>query len=1130
MSRPGRTLVDDEARRRAGGDLDASFCVEAGAGTGKTTLLVDRYLSIVRSGRAGCSGILAITFTEKAAGEMKERVRRKINSLATDPRTGDPERGHLLAAREELDAAPVSTIHAFASSLLREYPLEARVDPAFRQLDAVDGPIFLEKCWDEFLADLSTPYDDLLRRCLAAGMTVGKIFEITAAVYRSRGGRFVRGIFPAGGKKTVESKQAGEGRSRIHAGGDRAPDSYTAAYRDHLIGAARELAALVEASCTDPSDRGAVEIDRFLSAMRVLEDLDGEELEEYLLSLEIPARRGNRKNWNPPEACAAQKEIAASIAEAAGQFRITFTTGLRDLLTRWIDGFLLYVEERKRQEGVLDFDDLLIEARRLLENEGVLDSLRRRFRFVLVDEFQDTDPLQAEIIFLLSAGEDLAGPDGGKLFIVGDPKQSIYRFRGADVEIYEEFKEMMSATDSLLTIRQNFRSVPGIVDWVNRAFAGIILRSEEGKYQPEYEPIDPFRDGSPEAVTLLEPEREGGGAEEIRAEEGHAAARLIAHIIDEGREVKDPVTGTMRPVRFGDIALIYRGTTGIEHYEDPLRDEGIPYIVEGGRVYYTRQEVRDLSHALWSLEDPHDHLSLVAALRSPLFGFSDEEIFLFTRSGGSLDYLSLELAGGEDPEGIIAALALMASLHLDRNRRGAGGTLRDLIAATSFLEKLKLERHGDQRVANVRKAVNLAREFDEKGFTFRGFARWFRRQDLLGAAEGESPLSAGEDDAVRLITIHTAKGLQFPIVFMVNLVQGKRSGASVLVEGGGRIAFRLKKGSFSGDPDWETVDFEEASRRDGVREEAEAARLLYVAATRAGDHLVIPRSPRGNNYFSMLEPYLDNGGIRVVRACDLPPLKGGERRFTLPRRPGRRRLAEIERARKEWIAGRERIIRGGSRGPAVVTPSGVETFSPVETPAGARNDGGALSFGSCFHRIMEMVPLAGEGGIEGAVSAAAAEFGLIGRKDELAEIVSRVLDTGLVRDLASSGRIFREVSFSVPLEPAGPGGQEARGRIVDFLEGRIDLLCEKNGCWTAVDYKTDDIPVHLVDERFAAYRAQGMLYAAGLSKLGIVPAGGVVFLFARNGEIRRLDVTPDLLEESHYIIRLALSSIRDGRG
>lgn len=1132
--------VDAAVRRRAVTDFTGSLCVEAGAGTGKTKLLVDRFLEIIRTGRARCSQVVAITFTEKAAGEMKVRLRDEIESLLLRGNLDEVESGRLTAARDELERAPISTIHSFASAVLREYPIDAGIDPSFTQLDALEGSLFVDECWTSFLEQATAPFDSLLRRLLLLEVKLDRIRNVALHMYGRRGERYVTGAHAAG------SHGGGGG-----AAGARAVDviddfSDACAVREELRNRVRALSALADAHCVDEGDRGCRLIRDLEQDTAGLAGFEGEDLEYLVLAMPLPRlNAGKRSNWKPEEACTEQKNLVGEVRGLLRGFRTRVADRLRDCLSLWLGDFIDYVDARKAEASMLDFDDLLIKTRVLVRNDNALQSLRRRYRYILVDEFQDTDPLQAEIVLLLAGLGESPGVDGiepGKLFIVGDPKQSIYRFRKADVEIYEEVKERLSRGGSHLTINQNFRSVPGITGWVNGAFEAIIRKPEEGRFQPSYEPILPYRAGNGPAVFQLDLgiQTESAGADEVRMSEGQGIARMIRWLVSEGIVVGDAERGTAHPLSYRDIAILYPGTTGIEYYEDPLRVDGIPYIVEGGKLYYTRQEVRDLAEALWAVEDPWDRLSLVAALRSPLFGFSDEEIFLYIRAGGRLNYLE----SSPPREGRFADLAeafeLFADLHRLRNERGPSGTIARLLHRTKFRELSFLRLHGEQRILNINKAVQLARAFESGMHSYRRFAEWFRRQNILGAVESESPLVDESEDAVRLITIHRSKGLQFPVVILANLLQRRSRPSNILLERGARLALKLGT-------DLETGDFDAVRERENLRDEAEVARLLYVAATRAGDILVIPRTPRKGSYFELIEPHLSANGeagdgikpdVATLMVSDLPVLRGESRPFVrLPKQMKRDRARATE-LKDEWLTARTGLIERSTRCPRIITPSGTETgvYSMsragdggprhgigeygeplVGSPPSAGDREHALRFGSAFHRLMEVVDLAGKRDVDEMARAIALDHGIVDEAGELGLLARRALEAEPLRRASGADRVLREVPFTIPVT-----GLNDDVPAVHFLEGRIDLLFERNGSWTVVDYKTDSVSGDEVDDRFELYLTQGMLYASALSRLGVSLGGGVLFYFVRPDQTRRLAVDGELLERGRKVIDEAI--------
>jgi ATP-dependent helicase/nuclease subunit A len=427
--------------------------------------------------------------------------------------------------------------------------------------------------------------------------------------------------------------------------------------------------------------------------------------------------------------------------------------------------------------------------------------------------------------------------------------------------------------------------------------------------------------------------------------------------------------------------------------------------------------------------------------------------------------------------------------------------VRALLRETNFLELSLLQPHGEQRVLNLNKILQRAQSFEKGNLSYRRFARWIGEQKAATSAEAESPLVEEDEDAVRLLTVHKAKGLQFPVVIMANLVQ-KRSfrGGSVLGREGLlsiRIAGELKNS-----------EFEELRKGERAREEAENARLLYVAATRAGDLLVIPRSRSGkSSYFHLISDGLAEGSrhIENMKLSDLPEI---DWRFEPFRKKPRIGGAEDL---EEWLAGRNSLLDRAARCPAIITPSGTVDHEMFSGDSLSETEGEGASFGIAFHELMELIDMGSVRAPAELCASVAAKYRLRDA-DELRVIADRALDSKLISEIRASRRFYREIPFTL-----GLGG--------DYAEGRMDLIYEREDGWRIVDYKTDDMHPDLIDQRFDAYRPQGLLYALAASKVGIGPISDVVFYFARSGESRTIDISRELLEE--YEAGLGSSSRAD---
>ena len=1083
-------LVDQADRERASGDLSHSLSVEAGAGTGKTTLLVERLLSLVRSGKAKLDQIAAITFTEKAAGELKIRLREALEKAAL---TAEGKELSLLSqAIGDLERAPISTIHSFCAGLLRERPIEAAIDPNFESLDEMGLDLLFQETWDQWLRQEIEKKSHPLRRALALGLSLETLSSLIRRLYENR--------------DLVTSSPYPRPLYNL--------DSFFQGLRSGI-----EQAWQLSEKCLRPEeDAGFQGIQALKEKILGADQASPERLEIFMVRELAIKPQGNKRNWSPPAACEDQKQILKRLSEEHEVLKESIRAAVMAGLVDWLKGFLRFIQEEKNRLGVLDFQDLLLFSRDLLRrNREVRRYFQDRIRYLLVDEFQDTDPLQAEVIFFLAEEgaraekwEDVA-VSPGKLFLVGDPKQSIYRFRRADIEIYARAKEKLNAGQEGLKAVQNFRTVPSIISWVNRVFSDLIQPSPEGFYQPAYIPLAPHssrREAMPRpGVVLLTPppefNREETSAMEAREIEARSIAALISRMAGgssgDGWQIADPRDKGRRPVRYRDIALLFPALTGIEAYEEALKARGIPYRLEGGKEFYLRQEIRSLLCCLKALDDPSDQISLVSALRSFLIGYSDEEIFLFVSSGRPLNYLQ-EIKGEES--GFAETLSFLRRLHDRRNSRPISGTITELLARAKAVEFSLLRRAGEQTAANLRKILDQARAFEkERNATFRSFVEWLYLREEEGVREGEAPWSEESEENVHLLTIHKAKGLEFPVVILANLA-GQRNRSEDFIPLRPQGSFQISAGSFK------TYGFDAAQEQEKARREAEERRLFYVAATRARDHLVIPLFPgkRPGGFLKLLDDKIPppekwvpgsvidgqlivGGGSLDLHPGEQPPLRpeieedAGKDEMPLKRR-------------EEWKEGLEAAITRASQGLPLITPSGAESFEGSDRqdfsdPPGTPTGEGGAAFGLAFHGVLERLDLKNGSNLKSLCRINAAGNGIPERAEEIALLCRGLLTHPFLDRVRKAKRLFREVPFSISYEEK-------------IVEGKIDLLFEEPDGWVIVDYKTDNVSGTALEARFQNYRDQGRWYARAMKKAAAGAVKEVIFFFVRAGELRPL--------------------------
>jgi ATP-dependent exoDNAse (exonuclease V) beta subunit len=847
------SLADAEGRRAIATALDDTLVVEAAAGTGKTTELVNRIVRILASGRAKVRGIVAVTFTEKAAGELKLRLREALDIARRDASVA--ERDALNDALQYLEEAHVNTIHGFCSELLRERPVEARVDPLFSVLtESQAGRLFDQAFAAWIQAQLQDPPEGVrraLRRSVWQGF--GTATREDTPIDRLR-----RAAWELAQWRDFDAPWTRPAFDRDGA-------------IDRLVETLADFAAMTDGPSyvkdtlyldTAPARHLAAEI----AAEREAEDEDRDGWEARFVDLArdrnfARARHGRGPGYKPGVTRQGLVEAYEALKQQLDQFRLDADADLAATLQVELAGSIARYEELKARAGSLDFLDLLLKARDLVRgNAGVRRGFHERFTHIFVDEFQDTDPLQAEILLLL-ASDDAAQADWrrvrpapGRLFIVGDPKQSIYRFRRADVGIYRDVCERLVACGATpVTLTTSFRSVPGIQAFVNAAFTPL-MTGDAATLQASYVPLSPYRPalpGRPAVIALPVPEPYGlRNLSAIKIEQSLPDA--IGAFIDWA------VTESGWNVRARDICILFRrfmtfGDDITQPYVRALEARAVPHVLVGGKSFHNREEIETIRAALSAIEWPEDELSVFAALRGALFAIGDEELLEWKHRFGAVHPFrrpNATQAPLDHLQPIADALAVLQRLHRRRNYRPVAETVHDLIAATRAHVGIVLRTAGEQALANVLHVAELAREYEASGgLSFRGFVD--ELQSAADAAQAaEAPILEEASDGVRLMTVHKAKGLEFPIVVLADLTcKLSRAEAGRWLDPD-RGLCALKLGG------WSPIDLLLHDPEEAARDKAESERLTYVASTRAKDLLVVPAIGDAPYEGGWLEPLL----------------------------------------------------------------------------------------------------------------------------------------------------------------------------------------------------------------------------------------------------------------------------------
>ena len=848
-------LPDSTDRHVIAESLDQTVVVEAAAGTGKTTELVRRIVRIIASGRATVDSIVAVTFTEKAAGELKLRLRAALEGERAAA-VGEA-RARLDGALKSLEEAHVSTIHGFCADLLRERPVEARVDPLFTVLTETQARRLFDEAFDGWLqGQLAGPPEGIRRALRRSG------YAFTAArsapdgpIERLRGAAW----------------DLAEWRD-FDAPWTRRPfdrDGATARLVPELHGLADLTASPSYAQDFLFLDTApARHLSQEIRVQQSFGEADADGWEARLVDLSRDRNFGKARHGRGPgykKGVARANVLAAldSLRAHLDQFRMDADADLAAALQQELAGAVARYEELKARAGALDFLDLLVKARDLVrDNEPVRRGFQRRFTHLFVDEFQDTDPLQAEILLLLASSDPAATdwravtPVPGRLFVVGDPKQSIYRFRRADVGVYRDVCERLERVGAIpVKLTTSFRSVPEIQACVNAAFAPV-MTGDAVTLQADYVPLSGFRPAiasQPAVVALPVPEPYGPrnvSAMAIERSLPDAVGALVEWIVNEsGWKVTERTGDSPVKVAARHVCILFRrflsfGEDVTQPYVRALEARGVGHVLVGGKTFHDREEVETIRAALAAVEWPDDELSVFAALRGALFAVGDEELLEWKQRFGGFHPFRIPQPLRDDPPGrapalthlspAASALALLASLHRRRNYVPIAETIQRLLDATRAHVAFVLRAGGEQALANALHIAELARQYEtEGGISFRGFV-----EELHAAAESaeaaEAPILEEGSDGVRMMTVHKAKGLEFPVVVLADITcRLSRAEAGRWIDPGNRRC-ALKLGG------WAPYDLRLHDAEEAARDKAEAERLAYVAATRARDVLVVP--------------------------------------------------------------------------------------------------------------------------------------------------------------------------------------------------------------------------------------------------------------------------------------------------
>ncbi len=1099
---------DAAARDAITSNLDKTLFVQAGAGTGKTTALVGRILSLIASG-VEVQHIAAITFTEKAAAELQARIRQKLQEeISSNTQQGWADGGgaersempqgatssqklHLYeTALEDLDTAAISTLHAFAQRILTEYALEANLPLQFEVFDPIAGEIHFQNDWEQFLADSVQNHSLAFQIASTMGIQANWLKEVASS------------------------------------------------FRDNWD---------------------------------LLSDYEGKVLPDL----------GN---------------ISHDPDEQTDDNRLAVVGYLEILLAQ----FTLTGVARRKAQGNLIFHDLLVLARDLLASGGqpVLNSLHNRYCYLLIDEFQDTDPIQIDLAVRIASAvqggeqqsvETTANlPDrwqdrdvrAGRLFFVGDPKQSIYRFRRADISLYLEAVERYGPP---LDLTANWRSTEPIIAWVNHVFGKLI--SPAGRSQSSYEPLEAMREpiaGDPgPSIALIgsvahkrttdfdedgNPKRyksdnkkkgikkgavrtKKQSMSHIREAEAHDIACLIQQILRDEWLVAQKISDDeiSRPARHEDICILIPNRTGLDILENALSRASIAYRVEVSNQVFSSPEIRDLIALLSAIEDPTDEQMVVTALRSSAFGCGDDDLYVFRRAGGRWNYLSWQKSeGGVSAEHLVGkAFLWLCETHLQRNLLTPSQLVEKVIRERNLLELALADKDYRDIWRRLRLVGDLAREFtDQTGGTLRQFLQWLRRLGENKVQLDEVIVPESDYNAVRIMTVHAAKGLEFPIVILADMASkmaGRKRPGNVIWDEDGRPGIYFKqdrssKVNLASKVYTDYFDTHEAFMHH------ENLRKLYVACTRAKDHLVVSlhrneddnpadtedKLPKtwAETLYSVLPPG-DSQAFDFASAHNIsknPDISDNpdisEDQDSTTTEPNRENsLTEHEswlNERESWSNEHQTILHKAKRQLsysasaisklADSTSEDSDSFKEPEADEqrGSHIGRASTDFGKAVHAVLQSCDLASlnpdspntQETLQKLAEAQAESFGVTNNKDlaEVCRLAEMALKTDIIREVSTRDHL-KEIYVAAPIANGDLASDTVRASDIDLssdilqnnsgenlIYGYIDLTFQdESGELVIIDYKTV-AKISTFEENLDKHYRQMATYALALAE------------------------------------------------
>ena len=1122
----------DSQQKKAVDNPTIPMAISAGAGSGKTRVLVERYIKVIIDGLAETEEILAITFTIKAAAELKLRIRERLNEIQFEK----PETDEGLNAQKALltiESAPISTIHSFCQSILKKYAIEAEIEPDFQILESNESSLvykeIIQRVTAQFLRTNNEKEKKLIHtlglndlRSIAENMLNDRYKfsnAVNSTLFLHRNGKF---------EETIENMLEDELSILLNS-----------------VEMKSSIDDLKKCIPLDKSDAMAMIRENVLDLFDEIsaQKSNREKLSKLLeLGNSIDLRGGRKTSWDEGEkdrVKSSLKTIRAVIDDLfGGEKELNFMNN--ETAEKLLEGLELYMSRLFKEYdytmsslGVLDYDGLLFRAMNLLsERKDIAGFYRQQFKQILVDEFQDTDDLQMDIIKILTT-EDENVP---VLFLVGDENQSIYKFRGAEVSNFQKMIETTGIKGPLY-ITKNYRSQPDMIKFFNSFFSSFLGDTDNG-----YEVSQTFREklgDTPNVQFLLPIANNGEGVSNRELEADLMARQLLLFV---GSESISDGEGGERILKFSDIGILFQKMTSVAEYLDKFEQLGIPYYMRTRSGFYDRLEILDLLNFFRAIEKPKDDYVHAAWLRSPIVGLSDNALFLIGTGVGFSASLSSEIGDNysqEDQERLSRAGELMFKYRKLKDRMGVSDFVQKIVDEIAYIPFLLSTENGTQKALNIYKLLDKIASFEKTGV--KTFGDLVEQMDTIQSGnvkEGQAQASSEEDDVVTITTVHGSKGLQFPVVFLPDLEASfPHSPDNFKYDSKKGIGFRIsKQQSTEYDPLFWLL-----RAQDKRKNLAERRRLFYVAMTRAKDHLFFVgareskkeglKSPKKRTWLEYLfetvgvensedSTTVEFADLNFPIIIDLPEVE--------PYRPsseekGNSKVIEYS---EDFIA----PIKKESK-PVSITPTkllkylecswkyALEELHGIEEPELEikKDDLKDLAatgklFGRVAHKFFAKMDYQASND-DSLINEVISEEGVRGNKAEefrtkLQDIAARFRETELFKEVLSldGSDVKREEDVFIEFQSV-------------LIEGTIDLICNSEGKRTLIDYKTDDITQNDIETKIERYKPQLMLYAKAVKNItGDYPERTLLY-FTKTNEFKEISVSDEsiLQVEKHLL-------------